>query len=130
MIAGALEVKSTLNSLIKFSVLSANVGYTLFLFPVLGMLYPDKVPFTIVNILSFIVINSLAGLFLGVCIHFLLKALIKSVVKAAGISIVFLWLLYWIPAVNSLDMIVLCLDGVALFSPGGRLLCGSTEKKI
>ena len=108
-------MKNNLVKLIILSILAANIGYTLFLMPVLGFIYPDKVPLSIVNIISFAVVNSLAGILLGLSIHFLSKTFVKGVLKAAGLSIVMLWLLYWLPGLKNLDIEILCLDGIAAF---------------
>ena len=101
--------------LLVLSVFATNIGYSFFLMPVLCLIYPDKVPFTFINIISFVGINSAAGLFLGLCTYLLSKFFIKSFVKAAGISIVFLWLLYWLPGLKNLEILILCLDGIAAF---------------
>jgi hypothetical protein len=48
--------------LIAFGLIAANTGYTLFLMPVLGIICPEKVPFSIANIVSFVMVNSMAGI--------------------------------------------------------------------
>ena len=95
-------------------VAAANIGYTLFLFPVGAFLFPESVPFTIVNALAFFVLDSLAGLVLGLFI-LLLRRMFKVGLKAAsGIALVFLWLLYWLPYLErNIDVLMLAYDGLA-----------------
>jgi hypothetical protein len=51
--------------LLTLSIVAANAGYTLFLLPVLGIVYPDKGPLILVNTIASAAINSLAGILLG-----------------------------------------------------------------
>jgi hypothetical protein len=96
------------------SVVTSNVGYTLFLLPALGLIYPDSVPLTIPNLAGFVVVDTMAGLLLGVLIYFLMRKTRIGAPYASGVAILLLWLLYWLPvSAVSLDLSILVLDGVA-----------------
>ena len=105
--------KRGLIKIIILSILASNIGYTLFLMPVLGTIYPNKVPLTLINILSFALIDSLFGIMLGISIFLLLKKKKYNAARSAGLSIVFLWLLYWLPMIGNLKLEIFLLDGIA-----------------
>lgn len=100
--------------IIFHSIIASNIGYTVFLLPVLGGIRPDRVPLTVVNIAAFAAIDTLGGLLLGVLIHFLLRKTSMNITFASGIPLFLLWLAYWLPASQKrIDLIVIVLDGAA-----------------
>jgi len=105
--------KSFLRILVQ-SLLASNIGYTVFLLPLLGYIFPKRIPLTLMNIIAFTVVDTMAGLFLaGLAYLFIKKAKLKKS-SAFGISIVILWALYWIPAsLKSLNLLMIGLDGLA-----------------
>jgi len=96
------------------SVVASNVGYTLFLLLALGLIYPDRVPITIPNLVAFAAVDTVAGFVLGVLIYFLVKKTRIGAHWASGTAISLLWILYWLPAGSvSFDLLIIVLDGVA-----------------
>lgn len=66
------------------------------------------------NIASFMIIDSLAGILLGIIIYTIIQKTTIGLPLASGISVSVLWLLYWIPSVpGSMDLRIIGLDGVA-----------------
>lgn len=109
-----LHPRKKILRLMGLSIAASNIGYTLFLFPLLGKLFPKRVPFNMANFLSFIVIDSVAGLLLGTLIYALIRKFKVSMSLASGLSVAVLWLLYWIPyAMGRFDPLIISLDGGA-----------------
>ncbi|MCD6428426.1 MAG: hypothetical protein J7L12_02275 [Desulfurococcales archaeon] len=110
-----------LKKLLPSSVISVNIGYTCFLYPVLGLLYPDRVPFTASNLLAFTIVDSLWGVILALITYSVARVMRTSLIKAASISIASLWLIFWVIALlptgstgNPADRAtILCVDGAA-----------------
>ena len=96
------------------SIIASNLGYTVFLLPVLGVIHPSRVPLTVANIAAFTIIDTLGGLLLGALIHFLIRKTGLRIYHAAGIPVFLLWLIYWLPASRKgIDLLVIVLDGAA-----------------
>ncbi len=47
-----------LKKLILFSIVSVNAGYTVLLFLLLDMIYPDMMPLTVYNLLAFMFVDT------------------------------------------------------------------------
>ncbi len=107
--------------LLLLSIVSVNIGYTGFLYPVLGMLYPDRIPLTLYNLLAFIATDTLWGVILAFIIYLVMRLTKISLSKAILASIILLWLSFWVIALLSTENTViymdeagvLCIDGVA-----------------
>ena len=107
--------------LLFLSMVSVNIGYTGFLYPVLGMLYPDRVPLTIYNLLAFIVADTAGGVILAFIIYLAICLMKIDLSKAIFASIILLWLSFWVIAFLSTgniviyidEAVILCIDGVA-----------------
>ncbi len=107
--------------LLLVSIVSVNLGYTFFLFPVLGLLYPSRVPPTLSNLLAFIVIDTLWGILLAVIVYLMTRLPGISLSRAIILSILLLWMSFWLlpllveartfPSLGS--AIIACIDGVA-----------------
>ena len=98
------------------SIIASNVGYTVFLLPVLGVIRPSRVPLTATNIAAFAAIDTLGGLLLGVLIYLLFRKTRMGIYWASGISVSLLWLAYWLPSVGKgIDFLIIALDGIAAF---------------
>ena len=108
------KIKYGFIKLLLLSVLSANIGYSLFLLPVLGILYPEKVPLSFINIIAFAGVDTAAGILLGIIIFVLDRKTRFKMEYSAGAAITFMWFLYWIPvAFTSFNLVIICLDGAA-----------------
>ncbi len=101
-------------------IVSVNVGYTLFLFPLLGMLYPSRVPLTLGNLASFIVVDSVWGVILALITYAVMRVTKTSLSKASLLSVILVWIVYWVPLVlvdgSGLvvdDLVILLLDFLA-----------------
>ncbi len=107
--------------LLFLSMVSVNIGYTGFIYPVLGMLYPDRVPLTIYNLLAFIATDTVGGVTLAFIIYLAIRLMKIDLSKAIFASIIFLWLSFWVIAFLSTgniviyidEAVILCIDGVA-----------------
>ncbi len=108
--------------LVLSSVLSVNLGYTVFLFPLLGVLYPSRVPFTIHNFIAFMLVNSAWGIILATVIYLLMHLKRMSLAKAIMFSIASLWITFWFisflstrntEAISSDYVIITGIDGIA-----------------
>jgi len=107
--------------LLLLSIVSVNIGYTGFLYPVLGMLYPDRVPLTPYNLLAFIATDTLGGIILAFVVYLVMRLTKISLPKAILTSITLLWLSFWVVAFlltgNTMiyidEAVILCIDGVA-----------------
>lgn len=78
------------------SILSVNLGYTVFLFSLLGVLYPERVPFTIHNFLAFMLVDSAWGIILATVIYLLMRLTGMSLARAITFSIALLWITFWL----------------------------------
>ena len=105
-----------------FSIISVNIGYTVFLFPLLGILYPDRVPLTIYNLLAFILVDTIWGIILAAIIYLVMRIAKMDLVKATTFSIALLWIIFWIISIFSArnhniisidNIIVIGIDGIA-----------------
>ncbi len=108
--------------LIVFSVVSANLGYTAFLFPVLSMLHGGRVPPTLLNFAAFVLVDTLGGVVLALVAYFAMRVGRISVIRSVTLSVALLWAAYWLITIclgRSADihngLIVIFLDGVAAF---------------
>ena len=107
--------------LLLLSIVSVNIGYTGFLYLVLGMLHPDRVPLTLYNVLAFIVTDTLWGIILAFVVYLVMRLTRISLPKAVLASITLLWLSFWVIAFLSTgntmiyidEAVILCIDGVA-----------------
>ena len=108
--------------LVLLSIVSVNAGYTLFLFPVLGLLYPSRVPLTLSNLLAFVTTNTLWGILLAVVVYLVVRLTGVSLPRAITWSILMLWISFWlIPLLAGIDKlplglddaVVVCIDGGA-----------------
>jgi len=113
--------------LVIVSIISVNVGYTLFLFPILGFLYPNRVPLTLHNLVSFLFIDTIWGAVLATLIYSVAHIARIGFTKAIAISITLLWIAFWASStiltgkftdVSTEDVIVICIDGVAALITG------------
>ncbi|MDH4272440.1 MAG: hypothetical protein OEW18_10765 [Candidatus Aminicenantes bacterium] len=112
------------------SVVAANVGYTLFFFPLGAFLFPERIPFTIPNALAFFALDSLAGMLLGLLILLLRRVLKVGLTAASAIAVVFLWLLYWLPDLKkNIDILMLACDGLAAAITWATLIFLSRQPK-
>ncbi len=111
-----------LRKLILISIVSVNVGYTVFLFLLLGMIYPDMVPLTVYNWLAFMFVDTVWGLILGIVIYLVVRVSGVDLVKATALSITAIWIAFWLfsllltngySTISMYAIVVLCIDGVA-----------------
>ena len=110
-----------LKKLVAISVVSANLGYTLFLFPLLSALYRDRVPFTTSNLVAFTVVDTLGGVLLAVLSYLAIRFGKMSTAKSITLSVALLWLAYWLTTVCTAgdlssvyrNVTIICLDGLA-----------------
>ena len=111
--------ETILRKLIVFSIISVNLGYTGFLFPLLSMIYKDKMPLTLFNLVAFILVDTISGVILAVMIHLTMYIGKMSIVKSITFSIISLWVLFWLIAICMVrdlgDIVVICMDGFAAF---------------
>ena len=105
-----------------FSIVSVNIGYTVFLFPLSGILYPDRVPLTVYSLLAFILVDTIWGIILAAIIYLVTRIAKMNLIKATTFSIALLWIIFWIisillarnPNIISMDnIIVIGIDGIA-----------------
>jgi len=115
--------------LIVFSVVSANLGYTAFLYPVLSMLYGDRVPLTLPNFAAFVLIDTLGGVVLALVAYLAMRVGRIGVTRSVTLSVALLWAAYWLITIclgRSTDihngLIVIFLDGVAAFITWASLI--------
>jgi len=104
------------------SIISTNIGYTLFLFPTLGMLYPNRVPLNLYNLAMFLLIDSFWGAILAIVIYFISRLSRLDIARASMLSILLLWILFWLLTISLSrnpimieNIIVVFLDGIAAF---------------
>ena len=106
------------------SIISVNLGYTFFLFPLLGVLYPDRIPFTLYNLSAFILVNTMWGIILAVIVYFIVHIAKISLVKAITYSIASLWIIFWLILILSTrntsttlldNVVIISVDGVSAF---------------
>ena len=106
------------------SIISVNIGYTFFLFPLLGVLYPDRIPFTLYNLSAFILVNTIWGIILAVIVYFIVHIAKISLVKAITYSIASLWIIFWLILILSTrntsttlldNVVIISVDGVSAF---------------
>ncbi len=111
-----------LKRLIVFSIVSVNIGYTGFLFPLLGVLYPNRVPLTMYNLLAFIFIDTIWGIILATIIYFVIHIAKINLTKATMFSIGLTWTTFWLISIlstrdfniTSIDnTMVIGVDGIA-----------------
>ena len=110
-----------LKKLVAISVASANLGYTLFLFPLLSALYRDRVPFTTSNLVAFTIVDTLGGVLLAVLSYLAIRFGKMSTAKSITLSVALLWLAYWLTIVCTAgdlssvygNVTIICLDGLA-----------------
>ncbi len=106
--------------LVLSSVLSVNLGYTFFLFPLLGILLPDSVPFTVYNLLAFTLVDSVWGIVLGTIIYLLVRLTGMSLTRAVTFSIAALWAISWLTSILSTgDLGAITLSQVAIIGIDG-----------
>ncbi|RLE95887.1 MAG: hypothetical protein DRJ55_00905 [Thermoprotei archaeon] len=110
--------------LVLLSIISVNLGYTFFLFPLLGVLYPDRIPFTLYNLSAFILVNTMWGIILAVIVYFIVHIAKISLVKAITYSIASLWIIFWLILILSTrntsttlldNVVIISVDGVSAF---------------
>lgn len=110
--------------LVLSSIISVNIGYTFFLFPLLGVLYPDRIPFTLYNLSAFILVNTMWGIILAVIVYFIVHIAKISLVKAISYSIASLWIIFWLILILSTsntsttlldNVVIISVDGVSAF---------------
>lgn len=110
--------------LVLSSIISVNIGYTFFLFPLLGVLYPDRIPFTLYNLSAFILVNTIWGIILAVIVYFIVHIAKISLVKAITYSIASLWIIFWLILILSTrntsttlldNVVIISVDGVSAF---------------
>lgn len=107
--------------LLLLSIVSVNIGYTGFLYPLLGILYPDQVPLTLYNLLAFITTDTLWGVILAFIVYLIVRLARINLSKAILISIILLWVSFWSIALLSTgntaicmdEAVILCIDGIA-----------------
>ncbi len=118
--------------LMLVSIISVNMGYTLFLFPLLGVLYPKRIPFTINNLLAFTFVDTFWGILFATLIHTISYVIKKvkintSIVRVTSLSIITLWIISWSISILSVsdpskmtmdDIIIIGADGVAAIITG------------
>jgi len=100
-----------------------NIGYTFFLFPLLSILYPGRVPFTLHNLFSFLIVDTLWGVILSFVIYIVAKISKIRITTAITYSLIILWIIYWsiVIVINSLDLniadrlVTIFIDACALF---------------
>ncbi len=110
-----------LKKLVAFSIVSTNLGYTLFLFPLLSALYRDRVPFTASNLIAFTLVDTLGGVLLAMVSYLAIRVGKMSVTKSITLSVVLLWTAYWLTIVCAAgglsnlhsNVAIVCLDGLA-----------------
>ena len=110
--------------LVLSSIISVNIGYTFFLFPLLGVLYPDRIPFKLYNLSAFILVNTMWGIILAVIVYFIVHIAKISLVKAITYSIASLWIIFWLILILSTsntsttlldNVVIISVDGVSAF---------------
>jgi hypothetical protein len=120
-------VRLLFKKLVVVSIISVNIGYTFFLFPILGSLYPGKVPLTLYNFLLFLLVDTIWGVVLASFIYSIIHLASVSLTKAIILSITLLWIVFWIisiiltkkPAnISTEDIIIICIDGAAALISG------------
>ena len=111
-----------LKKLVIFSIISVNLGYTALLFPLLGTLYPSKVPLTVHNLLAFLLTDTAWGIILALVIYTVTRITKVSLVRASTYSVVTMWIIFWVistlltgdPNATSTDnIIIIGTDGIA-----------------
>jgi len=108
-----------LKKLLFLSIVSVNLGYTGFLYPILGILYPDRVPLTLHNLLAFIITDTLWGIILAFIVYLIMRLTKISPSKAILVSITLLWLSFWMFALLSSGNSVICTDEAVILGIDG-----------
>jgi len=106
-----------LKKLVIFSIISVNLGYTALLFPLLGTLYPSKVPLTMHNLLAFLLTDTAWGVILAMVIYALVRVIKISAIRASAYSIIVMWATFWI--ISTLltgNLNVISLDDITIIS--------------
>ena len=105
-----------LKKLALASVISANIGYTLLLLPLLNALYGRRIPLSPLNVAAFILVDSLGGVVIAILTYALTRTYGLRLAVASATSISVLWAAYWLVAslaTGAVDVPVLCVDGLA-----------------
>ena len=106
-----------LKRLILFSIVSVNFGYTVFLLPLLNILYGKRVPLTMVNLIAFILVSTLGGVLLALVAYAIMRVARMSVVRSTAFSVLLLWVAFWISTIciaeGVSEVLILCIDGLA-----------------
>ncbi len=105
--------------LLPLSIVSVNIGYTGFLYPVLGILYPDRIPLTLYNLLAFIITDTLWGVILAFIIYLIIHLTKISPSKAILVSTTLLWLNFWMIALLSSGNILIHMDEAVILGTDG-----------
>ena len=102
--------------LIISAIIASNVGYTIFLLPILHLVKPIEVPLNLFNILAFTTVNTFSGLIVALITLLLLRKF--SLLISITITVTTLWCIYWLSIIiitSIVDVKVLILDAIAAF---------------
>jgi len=72
--------------LVIVSILASNMGYTVFLFPILSSIYPNKVP-SAYNLVAFILIDNVYGVVPAMIIYLIIYICRIDIFKSIAFSI-------------------------------------------
>ncbi len=108
-----------LKKLVLHSIMTVNAGYTAFLFPLLGVLYPDRVPLTFYNLLAFMLVDTVWGAILAVIVYLVARLARIGLARAITYSIVMMWTIFWFTMIPSSGGTITSLDNVIVVGADG-----------
>lgn len=108
-----------LKKLVLHSIMAVNAGYTAFLLPLLGVLYPDRVPLTFYNLLAFMLVDTVWGAILAVIVYLVARLARIGLARAITYSIVMLWTIFWFTTILSSWSTITSLDNIIVVGADG-----------